>query len=303
MKITIFGGGAWGRALAFAFSFKNEVRIVSRQNLATFLFKLNCSIKQVDFEESLDSDLFVNAIKTQALRTWFQSHKLPKNIFMMLASKGIEMESGAFVSDIASDFLPMENLCFLAGPSFAKEVLDKLPCALCVHSENEALAKRFADALPDFIKGYVKGDVIGGEVAGAYKNVISIASGICDGLSLGNNARASLLARGLVEMHRFAKSFGADMETFLGLSGAGDLFLSASSVLSRNYRVGYGLAKGKSLDAILSEIGEVAEGVISAHAICKLAEARGIYTPIAKEVHEILEGRSLVADSLRRLMC
>lgn len=303
MRITIFGGGAWGRALGFAYSFKNEVKIVSRQDLGDFLCRLDRPIRQVDFKDSLDSDLFINAIKTQALREWFKIHKLDRDMPMMLASKGIEMDSGAFVSDIASEFLKMENLCFLAGPSFAKEVLESLPCALCVHSENEVLAKRFADALPDFIKGYVRGDVIGGEVAGAYKNVISIASGICDGLGLGNNARASLLARGLVEMHRFAESFGAEMETFLGLSGAGDLFLSASSVLSRNYRVGYGLASGKKLDVILKEIGEVAEGVISAHAIYKLAEARGIYTPIAKEVHEILEGRSLATQSLRRLMC
>lgn len=305
MRITIFGGGAWGRALAFALSFKNDVKVVSRQDLREYFLSLKTQnpIVQVDFEDSLDSHLFINAIKTQALRQWFSSHPLPKDTPMMLASKGIEEGSCAFVSDIAAEYLRMENLCFLAGPSFAKEILQSLPCALCIHSENKQLASQYASTFPDFIKAYVVNDVIGGEIAGAYKNVVAIASGICDGLGLGNNARASLLARGLVEMHRFADAFGGRIETFLGLSGAGDLFLSASSSLSRNYRVGFGLAKGKNLEEILEEIGEVAEGVISTYAIHKIAQDRGIYAPIAKELHEILENRSDARLSLRRLMC
>lgn len=304
MQITIFGGGAWGRALAYALSFKSEVFIVSRQNLTDFLktIKTQYPIKQVDFKDSLQSDLFVNAITTSALRKWFENHQLKKDIRMLFACKGIESNSGAFVSDIAYDFLNQENLCFLSGPSFAKEVMQSLPCALAIHAQNHCVAKMFADCFPNFIKAYIKDDIIGGEVAGAYKNVIAIASGICDGLELGNNARASLLSRGLIEMSRFGEFFGAKMQTFLGLSGAGDLFLSASSNLSRNYRVGLGLAQGKKIEIILQELGEVAEGVKTADAIVKIAREKNIYTPIADEVYKILHNQSSPQQSLEKLM-
>ena len=153
------------------------------------------------------------------------------------------------------------------------------------------------------MKTYTSSDVIGAEVCGAYKNVIAIASGICDGLKLGNNARASLIARGLVEITRFGKFFGAQDETFIGLSGVGDLFLTASSELSRNYRVGLGLAQGKSKSEILSELGEVAEGVFTAEAIVNIAKTHQIYTPIANEVFAILNGKNVkisLSDLLRK---
>lgn len=304
MKISVFGGGAWGRALAYAFSFKNSVSIVSRQNLATFLDSLPTKypIKQVGFEESLKSDLFVNVITTTALREWFKTHQIPKDSKILFACKGIEASTGSFVSDIACEFLNQDNLCFLAGPSFAKEVMQSLPCALSIHTQNRRVAQEFADCFPSFIKVYIRDDVMGGEIAGAYKNVIAIASGICDGLKLGNNARASLLSRGLIEMNRFGEVFGADIQTFLGLSGAGDLFLSASSNLSRNYRVGVGLAEGKNIASILEEIGEVAEGIKTTEAIVKIAQDKGIYTPIANEVYKILNQQSSPQQSFERLM-
>ena len=142
---------------------------------------------------------------------------------------------------------------------------------------------------------------MGAEIAGAYKNVLAIASGICAGLNLGNNARASLISRGLVEMQRFGKHFGAKKSSFVGLSGAGDLFLTASSTLSRNYRVGLGLAQGKSLETILDELGEVAEGVMTAEAVHKLSKQHDIYTPIADEVKQILDGKNPM-DSLKDLL-
>ncbi|WP_104697501.1 MULTISPECIES: NAD(P)H-dependent glycerol-3-phosphate dehydrogenase [unclassified Helicobacter] len=304
MKVSVFGGGAWGRALAYAFSFKNEVGIVSRQDLSLFLDSLHMRypIKQIDFKESLKSDLFVNVITTTALREWFRLHQIPRDSKMLFACKGIEASTGSFVSDIAYEFLDAKNLCFLAGPSFAKEVMQSLPCALSIHTQNKEVAKEFADCFPGFIKAYIKDDIVGGEIAGAYKNVIAIASGICDGLKLGNNARASLLSRGLIEMNRFGEAFGADIQTFLGLSGAGDLFLSASSNLSRNYRVGMGLAQGRDIKEILEDLGEVAEGVKTTEAIVKIAQEKEIYTPIANEVYKILNKQSSPQQSLERLM-
>jgi glycerol-3-phosphate dehydrogenase (NAD(P)+) len=208
---------------------------------------------------------------------------------ILVAAKGIETATGSFLNEIYGEFVERDRLAFISGPSFAAEVKESLPTALVISSTNVDLAQTYADALPEYIKGYVNDDVIGEEVAGAYKNVIAIAGGVSDGLKLGNNARAALISRGLVEMTRFGEAFGANTETFLSLGGAGDLFLTASSTLSRNYRVGVGLAQGKKIEDILEELGEVAEGVPTAKALYLLAKQKSIYLPIATEVYAMVE--------------
>ena len=283
MRIGIIGAGQWGSALDFALSQKNEVLITSRHHHDLLGFT---TLKKV-----LECEYLVLVLPAQVIRLWLAEHPLAKYHKVLLASKGIDIQTGKFLNEILQEYIPIEHLAVLSGPSFAKEVRQALPTAVVVSSQNEELAKRYADAFPDFMKAYTSDDVIGAEIAGAYKNVIAIASGISDGLRLGNNARAALLARGLVEMDRFGKFFGAKDETFLGLSGAGDLFLTASSKLSRNYRVGIGLAKGKSLKDILASLGEVAEGVYTAQAIYGIAHHHNIYTPIADEVYAILQGK------------
>ncbi|MCK5293392.1 MAG: NAD(P)-dependent glycerol-3-phosphate dehydrogenase, partial [Arcobacteraceae bacterium] len=220
---------------------------------------------------------------------------------ILVAAKGIEASSGAFLKEIYEEFVPLENLGFISGPSFAAEVIKGLPTALVLNSTSKKLYDEFSLFFPSFIKTYYSDDVVGAEIAGAYKNVLAIASGICNGLNLGQNAQASLISRGLVEMERFSRSFGAKSETFMGLSGAGDLFLTASSTMSRNFRVGLGLAQNKSLEDILEELGEVAEGVKTSEAIYNLCEKHNIYAPIAKEVKLILEGKS-PKDSLKDLL-
>lgn len=281
-KISVFGGGAWGKALHFAFSQTNPCYIVSRKDLAMQ--------SQITPQEAQDSDFFIVAIASSALHSWLETSPLPKQAKILVASKGIAQ--GQFVSEIFEKFYPHSKLCFLAGPSFAKEVQNSFPCALNVHTSEISNAKEWLSLFPNFIKPYACSDVIGGEIGGAYKNVIAIASGICEGMNLGNNARASLVARGLVEMTRFGKYFGAQDSTFLGLSGAGDLFLTANSILSRNFRVGIGLALGKTLPKILEEIGEIAEGVKTSQEIYAISQKYGIYTPIAKEVALIMEGKN-----------
>ena len=295
MKIGIIGAGQWGSALDFALSQKNEVLITSRHyhDLPGF----------TTFEKVLECEYLVLVLPAQVIRPWLAEHPLAKHHKVLLASKGIDIETGKFLGEILQEYIPVEHLAVLSGPSFAKEVRQALPTAVVVSSRNEELAKRYADAFPNFMKAYTSDDVVGAEIAGAYKNVIAIASGISDGLGLGNNARAALLARGLVEMDRFGRFFGAKDETFLGLSGAGDLFLTASSRLSRNYRVGVGLAEGRSLKDILVQLGEVAEGVYTAQAIYDIAHRHNIYTPIADEVHAILQGkdpRQSIVDLLER---
>lgn len=293
MKIGVIGAGQWGQALFHALSKKNEVYITSRKkrDLPNF----------VSLDEILELEYLVIAIGAQATKSWLKKNRLSQDKKILVASKGIDVETGEFLNQIYERYLPKTNISFLTGPSFAKEVKDELPTALVVNSLNLNLAKTFASFFPDFIKTYTSDDVIGAEIAGAYKNVIAIAAGICDGLKLGNNAKASLLARGLVEMERFGKFFGGKSETFLGLSGAGDLFLTANSTLSRNYRVGLGLAKKKKLNEILEELKEVAEGVYTTKAIQKIAKEKNIYTPIASEVYQALNGKNPL-QSLKDLL-
>jgi len=283
MKIAVVGAGKWGSALFHALSQRNEVVISSRHKRDREKF--------VDIQEAFSYEYLVMAIPTQFVREFMEEHFVDSGQKVLVAAKGIEVNSGKFLNEVYEEFLPKERLAFLSGPSFAAEVMKSLPTALVVSSSNLELAKEFAGAMPSYIRAYSDSDVVGAEVSGAYKNVIAIASGVCDGLELGNNARAALISRGLVEMTRFGIHFGAKIETFLSLGGAGDLFLTASSNLSRNYRVGFGLAKGKSLQEILEELGEVAEGVATTKALNKIANEQNIYLPIAKEVEELLNGK------------
>ncbi|WP_294953732.1 NAD(P)H-dependent glycerol-3-phosphate dehydrogenase [Sulfurovum sp.] len=281
MKMAVIGAGKWGKALYHAYSQNNDVVIHSRTPRAIEHF--------VSLDEALDREYLVMAIPAQFVRTWMEEHFEDRGQKVLVAAKGIETSTGAFLNDIYSQFLPQERLAYISGPTFAAEVQQSLPAALIISSANLELAQVFADHLPSYIKGYIDDDVVGAEVSGAYKNVIAIASGVCDGLGLGNNARAALISRGLVEMARFGKTFGARTETFLSLGGAGDLFLTASSKLSRNYRVGLGLAEGRSMKDILESLGEVAEGVPTARALHKIAEEKKIYLPIAQEVYAMIE--------------
>jgi len=283
-KIGVIGAGKWGSALAFALSEKNEVLIHSRtpRDLPNF----------VSLEEILKCEYLVIAIPAQQISSWLKENFVFKNQKVMVAAKGIEASTGKFLNDIYAEYVPDDNIAFLSGPSFATEVRKSLPTALVVNSYNEELSKKFASFFPSFIKTYTSTDVVGAEVSGAYKNVIAIAAGICEGLELGKNAAASLISRGLVEMQRFGKVYGAKEESFVGLSGAGDLFLTASSTMSRNFRVGLGLAQGKSQEEILKEIGEVAEGIGKTYALHSIAKDKDLYLPIANEVYELLEGKN-----------
>jgi glycerol-3-phosphate dehydrogenase (NAD(P)+) len=293
IDIAVIGAGKWGQALHFALSQNQEVYISSRTKRDIKNF--------VDLKTAMQCKYLIIAIPAQEIKGWLQKNFIYKGQKILVASKGIEAESGKFLNEIYEQFVPNKNIGFISGPSFAAEVIQSLPAAIVINSKSKKLYKEFSPFFPDFLKTYHSKDVIGAEIAGAYKNVLAIASGICDGLKLGNNARASLISRGLVEMERFGKVFGAKKSTFLGLSGAGDLFLTASSTMSRNYRVGLGLASGKNLEAILKELGEVAEGVKTAEAIYILSLENNIYTPIANEVKKILDGKNPI-DSLKDLL-
>ncbi|MBA1432271.1 MAG: NAD(P)H-dependent glycerol-3-phosphate dehydrogenase [Epsilonproteobacteria bacterium] len=293
MSIGVIGAGKWGSALHFALSQNRDVLISSRTPRKIENF--------VSLEEILACEYLVITVPAQQVALWLEENFVFKNQKILVASKGIEAKSGRFLNEIYSAYVPDENIAFLSGPSFATEVMHSLPTALVINAVNEQLACEFAALFPDFIKTYTSTDVMGAEVAGAYKNVIAIAAGICSGLELGNNAAAALISRGLVEMERFGAAYGAKKDTFLGLSGAGDLFLTASSTMSRNFRVGLGLAKGLTQQEILSELGEVAEGIGTAYALRDIAKKNELYLPIAEEVYAVLEEKS-PQESLRDLL-
>jgi glycerol-3-phosphate dehydrogenase (NAD(P)+) len=292
-SIAVIGAGKWGQALHFALSQKQKCLITSRTKKDIENF--------VDLQTAMECEYLVIAIPAQELRNWLKENFVFKGQKILVASKGIEASTGEFLNEIYSSFVPDDHIGFISGPSFAAEVIKGLPTALVINSKSKDIYDSFSTFFPNFIKVYYSDDVIGAEISGAYKNVLAIASGICEGLNLGKNAQASLISRGLVEMQRFGKFFGADESSFLGLSGAGDLFLTASSTMSRNFRVGLGLAANKSLEEILKELGEVAEGVKTADAIYKLSIQHQIYTPIAKEVKLILDGKN-PKDSLKDLL-
>lgn len=293
MDIGVIGAGKWGQALHFSFLENHNSYITSRTKRDIKNF--------TDYRTVLSKKYIVFALSAQYAREWMENNFVYNGQKILVASKGIEVKTGKFLNEIFTEFLPIENVAFISGPSFAAEVIKRLPTALVISSNSLKTAQEFEQFFPNFIKTYHDDDVIGAEIAGAYKNILAIASGVCDGLNLGNNARASLISRGLVEMSRFGVYFGAKKDTFLGLSGAGDLFLSASSELSRNYRVGKYLALGNSLQDILQKLGEVAEGVATTYAVKNISSKEGVYTPIANEVYEILEGKSPL-QSLKDLL-
>jgi len=284
MKVGVIGAGKWGEALAFALSEKNDVIITSRTPREWDNFK--------SLSEVLECKYLIITVPAQQVATWLEENFIYCGQKVLVAAKGIEASSGRFLNEIYAQYIPEENLSFLSGPSFASEVIRSLPTALVINSSSSQTANEFAALFPTFIRTYISNDVIGAEIAGAYKNVIAIAAGICEGLGLGHNAAASLISRGLVEMQRFGKVYGAQDDTFLGLSGAGDLFLTASSSMSRNYRVGLGLAVEKTKEEVCNEIGEVSEGIGTAYALHEIATQKSIYLPIAGEVYAILEGKS-----------
>jgi glycerol-3-phosphate dehydrogenase (NAD(P)+) len=293
--VSIVGAGSWGSALYHAIKQKinSNVVITSRKkrNIEGF----------VDINEALKNEYIIIVIAAQSIKDFLKKYDL-KNKKILVASKGIDKDELKFLNQIFEEYVDKSNLAFLSGPSFAKEVKENKPTALVIASKNLDLANEFKIFFPEFIKIYIDDDVEGVEVAGAYKNVIAIAAGICEGLNLGNNAKAALISRGLVEMDRFGEFFGAKKDTFLGVAGAGDLFLTANSTMSRNYRVGINLAKGKVLNDILNELGEVAEGVYTTEAIYKLSQKYNIYTPIATEVYKILYAGKKPVESLRDLL-
>lgn len=317
MKLAVLGAGAWGTALAISFCARHEVRlwardrkraaeiVHSRQNaryLAGFAIPQAVAVS-ADLPAALAGvDAAVCAVPVSALREVLAQIAVC-DATPILACKGFERDSASLPHDIAAAVIPDRPACVLSGPSFAQEVARGLPTAVVLACREAQLAERLArDLHGRTLRIYSSDDLIGVEVAGATKNVIAIAAGICDGLGLGLNARAALIARGLAEVSRLGLHLGGRIATFMGLAGAGDLILTCTGELSRNRTVGLRLAAGSTLRETLDSLGHVAEGVSTAHEVRGLALRLGIDMPITAAVCEVLDGGLSPAEAATRLM-
>lgn len=247
--------------------------------------------------------LVICALPTQVLSVLLAGFSLaidPSSVFVS-CSKGIEISTGQRPSQVIARYI--SRAAVLSGPNIAAEVIRRKPAGAVVACEEASLAERVRAAFAtDYFRVYTNRDVIGVELAGAIKNVIALAAGIIDGLALGNNAKASLITRGIVEITRLGVALGASPETFYGLAGLGDLITTCVSPEGRNRSVGEAVARGRPLQQVLAELGSVAEGVPTARAVRDLAEQHGIEMPICDAVHAVLFENKPVREAILALM-
>ncbi|MDZ5456473.1 NAD(P)H-dependent glycerol-3-phosphate dehydrogenase [Azohydromonas lata] len=318
MKISVLGAGAWGTALGVQAAVRHEVLLWARdaqQAQALHAQRRNTRyLPEVELPAALavgsDFDaalaharegLLVIATPMAGLRGMLQA--LPAGSRALWLCKGFEAGTGLLGHEIAREACPQAVTGVLSGPSFAAEVAKLQPTALVAASANAALCELAVQAFHgEALRIYTCDDPVGVEVGGAVKNVLAIATGMCDGLELGLNARAAVITRGLAEMTRLGLALGAKVETFMGLSGLGDLVLTATGDLSRNRRVGLQLAAGKTLAQVLAELGHVAEGVYSAATVARRARDKGVEMPITEAVVAVLEGRLTPQQAVGQLM-
>jgi glycerol-3-phosphate dehydrogenase (NAD(P)+) len=319
MSIAILGAGAWGTALAIAFSRRHPVTLWTWE-------AEHCAAMRADGENraflpghrlpaeirlehgtaaALDgADLVLIATPLSGLRLTARSVVVEqRDLPLLWVCKGLEAASGLLPHQVVGEEAAGILCGALTGPTFAEEVARGLPTAMALASADANFARATAQRLNDSrLRIYANDDLIGAEVGGAVKNVLAIAAGVSDGLGMGFNARAALITRGLAEITRFGLALGARRETFMGLTGMGDLILTCTGDLSRNRRVGLALATGRPLDEITRELGHVAEGVPSAREIARRALALGVDMPITAAVCALLDGRLKAPDAVGLLM-
>ena len=328
MKIIVLGAGAWGTALAISAARHPQSHVVTlwardlaqaqalqqqRQNsryLAGAVFpdglRISSSPLAALTGELQGHDLIVLGAPMAGLRsllTYLKDSRVP----VAWLCKGFEAAQGdahgLLGHEVQAAVAPGLHAGVLSGPSFAQEVAQGKPTALVASSAHAPVRDALVQAFHgNTLRVYANDDVVGVEVGGAVKNVLAIATGLCDGLQLGLNARAALITRGLAEITRLGMALGARADTFMGLSGLGDLVLTATGDLSRNRRVGLALAQGKTLQEAVHELGHVAEGVYCARTVVQRAQGLGLAMPIAQCVLDLLDGRMQPAQAVAALM-
>lgn len=294
-RITILGSGVWGSALgAIAKHNSHEIHFYSRRNqsnLASLVAR---------------TPVILSAVSMKGVRPTIQklqTFKIPQDLILVTATKGLDSTSNLTPSQIWQQTFPNNPVVVLSGPNLSKEITQQLPAATTLASHDLQAAKTIQTILAsDIFRVYVNKDPLGTELGGTLKNVMAIAAGVCDGMKLGTNAKAALLTRALPEMIRVGTCLGASRETFFGLSGLGDLIATCDSPLSRNYQVGYGLAKGKTLEQILAELEGTAEGINTTQVLIAIAQKEKIAVPIAYQVYKLLRGDISPETAVKALM-
>jgi glycerol-3-phosphate dehydrogenase (NAD(P)+) len=326
VKLLVVGAGAWGTALAVQACQRHEVTLWARdaaliqsmqqqgdnqRYLPGRAMPSTLHLSHAPFNEALlHVELTVLAVPMASLRSVLQAlAPLQKQQPLAWLCKGFEAAQpssqavGLLAHEVQAEVAPGMRAGVLSGPSFAQEVAGGLPAALVAASAHASVREALVQAFHgDNLRIYANEDVAGVEVGGAVKNVMAIATGLCDGMQLGMNARAALITRGLAEMTRLGLAMGARADTFMGLSGLGDLVLTATGDLSRNRQVGMALAQGQSLQHILQSLGHVAEGVYSAQTVVARAAQLGVDMPIAQAVVAVLQGQSSAQQAVATLM-
>jgi glycerol-3-phosphate dehydrogenase (NAD(P)+) len=323
VKLSVFGGGSWGTAMAHQLARRgHEVLLWAReaevadginQQHRNPLFisdlELHPAIQAVNdlSTAAAHSDHWLWVVPVQFSRSVMED--LAKDVrdgtVVVSASKGIETESLRRMDEVAGESLALDSsrFCCLSGPTFAREVVRGDPSAAVLACPDLGLAASLQEEFSDHhLRCYAGADLVGVELAGALKNVIAIAAGIVDGLGLGFNTQAALMTRGLHEITRLGVALGAEAETFRGLAGMGDLVLTCTGGLSRNRTLGQRLGRGESLDEILGSMREVVEGVRTSPAAARLAQEHGVEMPITDAMSRLLKGETDAPTALRELM-
>ncbi len=312
-KIGIVGAGAWGTALAQCLSnagrevviWAREAQTVSdinekHENLV-FLTgqKLHESILATeDLGKAADAEVILLVTPAQFVRPSLESlkNKVPAGVPIVICAKGIELDTGMLLTQVAKETIPETHIAVLTGPTFAREVGRGLPAAVTLACNDKEKSQEIVDALASkVLRPYLTDDLIGAQIGGAVKNVIAIASGVVLGKKLGESAKAALVTRGIAEMGRLATSMGAKKETLMGMCGMGDLMLTCSSMQSRNFSLGVALGEGRRIEEVMLERGPaVTEGVSTASALMTMARKNAVDMPIAQAVNWLVnEGRIL----------
>ncbi|MEZ5162921.1 MAG: NAD(P)H-dependent glycerol-3-phosphate dehydrogenase [Fimbriimonadaceae bacterium] len=316
MDVVVFGAGSWGTALTLILARNgHNVFLADHTEHDAALLRSDRENKRYlpgfEFPENINilgpnDDVPVCAFSVLAIPTAFVRSNLTRfegQSVVCVASKGLDPETGGTLSQVVSEGVPGVKVVSLSGPNLAVELARGIPTAAVSASHDEAAADLVRNAFmgPTY-RVYLSQDPLGVELAGALKNVIAIGAGISDGMGFGDNTKGAFLARGLGEMTKLGMALGARMETFLGLAGVGDLFATAASKLSRNYRVGFALGQGMSLDEAVASLGQVAEGVPTCKVALRLAAEKGVDVPLMTTLYEVMHAEIEVGEALTRLM-
>jgi glycerol-3-phosphate dehydrogenase (NAD(P)+) len=293
--VAVLGTGVWGTALGKLVA-KNhhQVRFWGRSQSATIA------------ETIQDASVIVSAISMKGVQPTIERLKqvnfAPETI-ILTATKGLDPDSYKTPSQMWQQAFPHHPVVVLSGPNLSKEIEQQLPAATTVASHNLAAAQTIQTIFSsDLFRVYINQDPLGTELGGTLKNIMAIAAGVCDGMKLGTNAKAALLTRALPEIIRVGVDLGATAETFFGLSGLGDLIATCDSPLSRNYQVGYGLAEGKTITQILSELEGTAEGINTTQVLMKIAQQKNLVVPITYQIDLLLKGAINPQQAVKALM-